>query len=195
MIDEAVESKLAALCLLVAPCAQHSPTLCEQFLRLLDLRYRLADDQKAWCQQMLMDEDSRRREPGVIGEAMGETVGSDECQLMWDIIDWFLDDRAIKERFLEDLGELGHVPEEGWRLFQPDAVQAFELIGLRPTFDGAAVQKAFRDSMRLIHPDAATSVGLARDEVLRAEELSKKVINARETILGCYRGFELVPGT
>jgi hypothetical protein len=194
MIDEAVESKLAALCLLAAPCAQRSLALREEFLRLLGLRYTLTADQKAWCQQMLTDEESVRRHADVIGEAMGSAVGTDECQLMWDIVDWFLDDTAIKEQFLEDLGELGHVPEEGSLLFTPEAAQAFEIIGLAPTFDGAAVQKAFRDSMRLIHPDAATSVGLSRDEVLRAEELSKRVIAARETIVACYRGFELNQG-
>ena len=190
MIDEAVDSKLAALCLLVAPCAQRSSILLEEFLRVLELRYRLDGDQRIWCMQMLTNEESRRREPDMIGEAMGEALGTGECQFLWDIIDWFLDDTAIKERFLEDLGELGQVPEEGCRLFTQEAVRAFEMIGLRPTFDASAVQKAFRDSMLLIHPDAATSVGLSRDEVLRAEELSKKVIGARKMILSFYRGFE-----
>lgn len=51
------------------------------------------------------------------------------------------------------------------------------------------VQKAFRESIRVIHPDVAMCVGLSSDEVQMAGELAKKLTGARETIFAFYRGF------
>ena len=64
-----------------------------------------------------------------------------------------------------------------------------EIIGRWLTFDGAAVQTAFRDSIRPIRP-GAVAVGLSRDDVSRTEELSKRVIGARDAIVACFRTFE-----
>ena len=96
-----------------------------------------------------------------------------------------------KEKLLEELGALGSLPEEGQQLFPRELIIDFNLIGAPPTFDKTAVVKAFYQTMLLIHPDSVRAAGLTDDEVERAENLSKKTIEARKRIMEFYQSYRV----
>lgn len=66
MIDEDIESKLAALCLIIMPYTWHNGLVREEFVRILERLYNLSNDQRAWCLQMLTDEENIERNSKVI---------------------------------------------------------------------------------------------------------------------------------
>lgn len=187
MTEDLADTRLGAFCLLVAPYIGQSTTSRREFLHLLDRRYRLSQDQRAWCDDMLESSGLDRRDVAMIGRVVDGVVAGEEWQLLWDFVDWILPDLNAKAQLLEEFVDVGCLPEVGRKIFSEDTVRAFTIIGISPTFDNAAVESAFRRTMRLIHPDVTITVGLEPFELRRAEDLAKRVSAARDRIHSFYR--------
>jgi hypothetical protein len=185
-MNDDIEATIGALSIVAAPYAALSGILRDEFPNALAMRYGLTESQKAWCSELLEDQRSVHRDLCAVDEAMGG-IGAGEYQFLWDLVDWFMEGMQAKLAFLEEMGNQGYVPAERPRLFPATIVDAFDLVGVAPTFDESAVISAFRKTMGLIHPDPVKAAGLNSDEVQRAGELSVRTIQARLRIMNFYR--------
>ena len=183
--QERRETELCGISLL----GQHYSSSCQnpgrvrrEVLFFIDLRWRLADDERQWCAGLLSENDGDARDGGDLVRQMYGVLAPDDFAGLAQCLGWFDAGDGAMHALLRDLPAGAESPAPHWELFPEPVLTAFGVLGSDPTLDLDAVNQIYKQKMKVLHPDARVGVDLDERESAEADAVVRRLSDARETI-------------
>jgi hypothetical protein len=115
---------------------------------------------------------------------MGGILQPEDFSALAQCLGWFDANDGVMNALLRDLP--GGLVARRMELFPEQVLAAFGLLGSDPTLDPDTVNRAYKQKMKVLHPDAGVGVALEEGERAEADSLVRRLSEARDTIKTHY---------
>ncbi len=184
--------RIGAMTILGALCLGDWSQLADgldELIQLLTHRFRLVGTESAWCVEILTQAGQDPMERSKRVARLLPVLDPGDASLLHGFLEDFGGASGSGAAFRAALASAGFMGPFARTLFPPSIRAAFDLLDIAPTFRVELIQRAFRASMVLLHPDIASTALLESRELQAVEGLVKRITCARANIMEHVRSF------